>query len=726
MTERRLVPLAAAVALVLGGCAAPAAPAAPGPAPATAPAASPPAAESRSTPPLAAARPRVDTLHGEVRVDNYFWLRDRTNPEVIAYLEAENRYTDAVTADTKELQEKLYQEMLGRIKQTDLSVPERRNGYFYYSRTVEGKQYPIYARKKGSLDAPEEIVLDQNELAAGRKYFTIGGMQVSPDQKRVAFLADTTGAEHFTLMVRDIASGRTLPDRVDDVHFGVTWAADNRTLLYTRTDPSQRPDRVYRHTLDTDPSGDVLVFHEPDVLFRVGHYRTKDDRYLVLSSGSFTSSEVRVAPADGPGDFRLVEPRRKDVLYSLNHQNGRFLIRTNEGGATNFKLVQAPVSNPSRRNWKDVVAHRDSVLLDGFDVFRSHLVLYEREGGLRRIRVRELPSGREHHVSFAEPVYTVFGGANSEYDTGTLRFTYTSLVTPSSVYDYDMRTRERELKKRTEVLGGYDPARYATERTWARAQDGTLVPVSLVYRKPLVKDGSRPLLLYAYGSYGNNVEPTFSSNNLSLLDRGVVYAIAHIRGGQEMGRHWYDQGKMLSKRNTFTDFIASAEHLVREGYTSPERLAIRGGSAGGLLMGAVVNMRPELFRAVVADVPFVDVINTMLDASIPLTTGEWEQWGNPAVKEHYDYMKTYSPYDNVERKGYPAMLVTTGLNDPRVAFWEPAKWVAKLRTHKTDANPLLLKTNLGAGHGGSSGRYDALREQAFRYAWILTQLGIRE
>jgi oligopeptidase B len=676
-------------------------------------------------PPVARIVPKTDTLHGDVRTDNYFWLRDRQNPEVISYLEAENRYTDSAMAGTRQLQETLYQEMLGRIRQNDLSVPDRIGPYFYYSRTEEGKQYPIFARRRGSMDAPEEVYFDQNAMAEGKRYYTLGAFSVSPDHRMLAFAVDTTGSEHFTLMVKNLETGQILPERIDSVYFGATWAADNRHLFYTRTDEAQRPDRIYRHALGTAPAADVRVHHEPDVLFRVGVYRTKDDRYLVISSGSYTSSEAYVVPADRPTEpMRIVAPRQKDVIYSVNHQDDRFVIRTSAGGANNFKLVWAPESDPSPAAWRDLVPERDSVLVEGFDVFRDHLVLYERGNALRMIRIRNIRTGDEHAITFQEPVYTASPGSNPEYNTSTLRFGYQSMVTPFAVYDYDMNTRARELRKQNEVLGGYDPAQYATERTWARAEDGTLVPVSLVYRKPLVRDGSRPMLLYAYGSYGISTDPTFASNNLSLLDRGVVFAIAHIRGGQEMGRAWYDQGKMLNKRNTFSDFIAAAEHLVNERYTSRERLAIRGGSAGGLLMGAVVNMRPDLFRVVVADVPFVDVINTMADASIPLTAGEWEQWGNPANEAEYRYMLSYSPYDNVEAKSYPTMLVTTGLNDPRVAYWEPAKWVAKLRATRTDGNLLLLRTNMGAGHGGSSGRYDALRETAFRYAFVLHHLGI--
>ncbi|MDQ3557366.1 MAG: S9 family peptidase [Gemmatimonadota bacterium] len=684
-------------------------------------------AAGAASPPVARIVPRTDTLHGEVRTDDYFWLRDRDNPETIAYLEAENRYTDAAMAHTESLQETLYGEMLGRIQQTDLSVPEKRGPYWYYSRTVEGEQYPIFARKRGSLDAPEEVLLDQNEMARGIGYFRIYAMTVSPDHRRLAFSVDTAGSERLTLMVKDLASGTILPDRVDDIHFGLVWAADNQTLFYTRTDASHRPDRVLRHALGSDPASDPVVYREPDVLFRASVTRSKDDRYLFFGSYSSTTAEVHFVPADRPtAPLRVIEPRAEGVQYSVEHADSSFVIRTNEGGATNFKLMRAPVATPGRAAWRELVAHRDSVLLEGFTVFRDHLVMYERGGARTGIRVREWRGGAEHEVSFPEPVYTVGGGGNPEYNTAVLRFTYTSLVTPSSVFDYDMRRRTRELRKQIEVLGGFDPSRYGTERIWARAEDGTRVPVSLVYREPLVRDGSRPLLLYAYGSYGSSADPAFSSNNLSLLDRGVIYAIAHVRGGQEMGRGWYDAGKMLNKKNTFSDFVAVADHLVRERYTSPERLAARGGSAGGLLMGAVVNLRPELFRAVIADVPFVDVVNTMLDASIPLTTGEWLEWGNPRDPEQYAYIRGYSPYDNVQRKAYPTMLVTTGLNDPRVAYWEPAKWVAKLRTHKTDRNPLLLKTNLGAGHGGASGRYDALREQAFRYAFLLDALGIPE
>jgi oligopeptidase B len=675
-----------------------------------------------AVPPVARTIPKVDTLLGEVRVDPYAWLRDdkRSAPEVIGYLEAENRYSLRMLDHTKALQQKLFAEMVGRIKETDLSVPEYVAGAWYYTRTVKGKQYPIFCRRRGSLQAREEVLLDENGLAGDRTYSKVGLRRVSPDGELLAYTWDTTGGEWYALLLKDLRTGKVLRDRVDSVNYSVEWAADNRTLFYGRDDAAHRPFRVYRHELGK-AGPDQMVFDEPDQLFNVDLSRSKDRAYLFIDSRSFTSSDTRFLPADrATGEWRVLRPRTEDVLYSVEHHGSDFLILTNEA-ALNFKLVRAPVSDPSRPNWTDVVPSRDSVLLEGLDVFRDYAALYERGGAVRRIRVFEFRTGASYQVAFPEEVSTFDAGNNPEPNTDLLRFTYTSPVTPPSVYDFDMRRRTRTLKKRTEVPH-YDPARYLTERTWAPAPDGVLVPVSLLYRKPLAKDGRRPMLLTGYGAYGISFDPEFSPTVFSLVDRGFVYAIAHVRGGQEMGRGWYDDGKMLRKRNTFTDFIAVAEHLIRERYTSSERLAIRSGSAGGLLMGAVVNLRPDLFRAVVADVPFVDVINTMLDASIPLTTQEWRQWGNPSRQPDYSYMKSYAPYENVAPKEYPAMLVTTGLNDPRVAYWEPAKWVAKLRATKTDHHLLLLKTNMGAGHAGSSGRYDLLREQAFRYAFILDQI----
>jgi oligopeptidase B len=683
-------------------------------------------AVAQVAPPVAKVVPHTDTIHGDVHVDNYFWLRNRNDPDVVAYLTAENAYTDSMMKGTVALQEKLYQEFLSRIKQTDLSVPERIGDYYYYSRTVEGQQYPIMARKKGSLDAPEEIILDQNEMAKGHRFFDVGLARVSPNQRLFAFTVDTNGSERFTLMVKDLTTGTILPDRIPDLHWSMTWSNDN-TIFYTKTDSSLRDDKVFRHVLGTPPSADVMVFHEPDVLFDLAVTLTKDEKYVLMPVNSYGSTEVRYIEAATPlGEWKVLQPRQPGLEYSVDHHDNRFLIVTNAGGATNFKLMTAPEGDPSMKNWTTLVPHRDSVYLGDIDVFKDYLVLYEREKGLQQLRVMPFGAGQPYVIDFPEPVYAVYGGSNREYDSNLLRFSYQSMVTPSSVYDFDMAKRTRELKKQQEVLGGYDPSKYATERVWATATDGVKVPISIVYKKPLVKNGTRPLLLYAYGSYGSSTDPTFNSNNLSLLDRGFIYAIAHIRGGQELGRSWYDQGKLLNKKNTFTDFIASAEHLINEKYTSKDKLAIRGGSAGGLLMGAVVTMRPDLPAAVVADVPFVDVINTMMDASIPLTSGEWKQWGDPHDATYYRYMLSYSPYDNVRAIAYPPMLVTTGLNDTRVAYWEPAKWVAKLRATKTDHNPLILRTNMGAGHGGSSGRYDWLKELAFRYAFILNALGMNE
>lgn len=677
-------------------------------------------------PPVAKISPRTDTLHGDILVDPYHWLRDRKNPETIAYLEAENRYTEAQLAHTKALQEQLYREMVSHTKETDLSVPELMNGYYYYSRTVQGKQYSIFCRKKGSLSAPEEVLLDQNVLAEGINYFRVGVLKVSPNQKLLAYSVDTTGAEDYTLMIKDLATGKLLPDRVPKTTYSVEWANDNRTLFYTTFDSAKRPYRLLRHTLNTDAARDTLLYQENDVLFNMSVDKTKSDAFLIMHLGSFTSDEAWYLDANTPnGKWAVVHPRQPDLEYSVDHHGKSFLILTNDN-ATNFKVMVAPTSSPGKASWGTMIPHRDSVKIDGMDVFRSHVALYERRGGLQAIEIMNFDGGARHFVTFPDPVYATRRAANPEYDTRLLRFSYTSLVASPSVYDYDMRAKTRILKKQQEVPGGYDPSRYTSERVWARASDGVMVPVSLVYRKPFVKNGTRPMLLYAYGSYGSSTDPAFSSNRISLLDRGVIFAIAHIRGGQEMGRTWYDQGKMMNKKNTFTDFIAAAEHLVNNQYTSREKLAIQGGSAGGLLMGAVINMRPDLFKAVVADVPFVDVINTMLDASIPLTAQEWMQWGNPRIREQYVYMKSYSPYDNVERKAYPHLLVTTGLNDPRVAYWEPAKWVAKLRAMKTDNNTLLLRTNMGAGHGGASGRYDYLREVALRYAFMLDKLGVAE
>ncbi len=665
-------------------------------------------------PPVARVEPRVHTLHGETRIDGYFWLRDRSDPEVIAYLEAENRYTGAVMQHTEALQEQLYQEMRGRIKETDLSVPERVDDSFYYTRTEAGGQYPIFCRRRGSLDAPEEVLLDQNPLAADHAYFKIGVSEVSPDHRLLAYSVDTSGAEDFTLYIKDLTTGHLLAESIGNTSVGVTWANDSRTLFYTLLDHARRPCRLYRHTVGASPTTDVLVYFEPDESFFLDINRTRSRRYLLLDITSHSTSEVRFLNADEPeGVFRVVQPRESGVEYSVEHHDERFFITTNDS-APNFRLVQAPVASPSKANWSPVLPYRPEIKLDETDAFRSHLVVYERQAGLRQIRVIDLASGEEHLVAFPEPVYTLRAHENPEFETPLLRFAYTSLVTPSSVVEYDMGERFWMVRKQTEVRGGYDPALYRSERVFATAADGQQVPISLVYRAPLRLDGERPLLLNGYGAYGLSYDPSFSSNTLSLLDRGFVVAIAHVRGGEEMGRSWYDGGKLLNKRSTFTDFITSAEHLVAAGYTSSGRLVINGGSAGGLLMGAVTNLRPDLFRVVLADVPFVDVVNTMLDASLPLTVIEYDEWGNPNEQAAYEYIRSYSPYDNIEAKDYPHMLVTAGLNDPRVAYWEPAKWTARLRAAKTNGNRLLLRTNMGAGHGGASGRFDFLREIAVK------------
>jgi oligopeptidase B len=683
-------------------------------------------AQQSIIPPIAKIVPKTDTLFGDVRVDNYFWLRNRANPEVRKYLEAENGYTEAMMKHTEEFQEQLYKELLGRIKETDFSVPEKIDDYYYYTRTEEGKQYPIYCRKKGSLEASEEILLDQNVLAVGHNYLEIGIFKVSPNHQLLAFSVDTNGSESYTLYVKDTKTGNLLEDQIPNTSYSAEWANDNETIFYTVLDQTKRPYKLYRHTLGQNPQADFLLHHETDPAYEVSVSKTKSKEYLLMNLESETTSEVRYLKADRPAeDFKIVHPRQHEMEYSIEHHGEKFFILTNDN-AENFKLMEAPIDDPAKKNWKEVIPHSDSVKIDGIDVFKNHLVVYERERGLKRIRIGNLTNNEVHYVDFPEPVYTFWQTRNPDFDTNLLRFNYTSLVTPRSVFDYNMDTKTRQLKKQEEVLGGYDPSLYQSERIFAKAEDGTMIPISLVYKKGMVKDGNNPLLLYGYGSYGASSEPTFSSIHLSLSDRGFIYAIAHVRGGGEMGRFWYDQGKLLHKKNTFTDFIACAEHLIAGKYTSRDKLVISGGSAGGLLMGAVTNMRPDLFKVVVAQVPFVDVLNTMLDPSLPLTVIEYEEWGNPNHKEYYDYIKSYSPYDNVVAKNYPYMLITAGLNDPRVSYWEPAKWTAKLRAQKTDQNLLLLKTKMESGHFGATGRYDYLKDVAFEYAFIFDVLGIKK
>ena len=681
-------------------------------------------------PPIARKIPKQFALHGDVRTDDYYWMRDREDPRVVEYLEAENAYTDAVMEPAKPLEEKIYDEILGRIRQTDLSVPVRDGTFFYYTRTEEGKQYPIWCRKRNSLDAPEEVLLDGNLLAEGLEYFSLGGLDLSEDHNLLAYSVDNDGSERFTIHVKNLTTGELLEDTIPNTSFGLNWAGDNLTLFYSTFDETHRPDKVHRHVLGTDVDEDEIVFTEADPQFTFEVHRTLSKRFLIIDSvNASRTSETHFLDAYYPEQpFRVVEPRRDGIEYYVTHHHSaaagdRFLIRTNEG-APLFQLMSVPVDDPSRKNWSELVAERPEITLDSVDAFARFLVLETRERGLPRLQVCDLETQTDHYIEFPEPAYTVQPEGNREYDTTTLRFVYTSLITPASVFDYDMVTQSRELKKQTEVLGGYDPESYQSERVMATTTDGKQVPISMVYRAGLQRNGQNPTMLYAYGSYGLNSDPVFSHSVLSLLDRGFIYAIAHIRGGAEYGRSWFEEGRMLHKRNTFSDFISCGEHLIRENYTSAARMAAMGGSAGGLLMGAVSNMRPDLVRSIVARVPFVDVVTTMLDPTIPLTTGEYDQWGNPEQQIYYDYMKSYSPYDNVTAQAYPNLLITTGLNDPRVAFWEPAKWTAKLRAIKTDNNLLLLKTNLGAGHGGPSGRYEQIRETAFIYSFLLFTMGI--
>ena len=674
------------------------------------------------TPPAAKKILKETKIHGYTLRDDYFWMRDKASPEVTKHLEAENAYTEAVMAPHKGLQESLYKEMLGRIKQTDLSVPARQGDYWYYSRTEEGKQYPYMCRRKGTMEGAEEILLDLNKLAEGHSFLGLGAFAVSDDANWLAFTLDTNGYRQYTLHVKDLRSGTLSSEKVERVG-SVVWANDNKTVFFTTEDATtKRSDKFWRHVVGTPDN--ALVYEEKDELFDLGTGRSLDKKVIFVGAYAKTSREHRWLAADNPtGTFKVVVPRTEGHEYDVDHYQGQFYITTNKG-AKNFKVVTAPMNDPSEKNWNTFIAHNLAVKIDGLSFFKSHLVVSEREGGLTFLRVIDMGRKTSHRIGTEEPDYAMAIGANPEFDTPSIRYSYQSMVTPPTVYEYDLTTKKRTLLKQQEVLGGYDPAQYEAKRVWAIARDNTKVPVSLVYKKGLKLDGQAPMLLYAYGSYGVSMAPTFNSSRLSLLDRGVIYGIAYIRGGGELGEEWREQGRMMQKLNTFNDFIDSADYLVKQKFTSADRLVIQGGSAGGLLMGAVSNMRPDLFKAVVAQVPFVDVMNTMLDASLPLTTSEYIEWGNPNEKPAFDYMLKYSPYDNVKAQKYPAMLVQASLNDSQVPYWEAAKWVAKLREVKTDTNPILLKTNMGAGHGGASGRYDALREAAFTYAFILWQVGI--
>jgi len=677
-------------------------------------------------PPVAEKIKKELTIHGDTRIDNYYWLNERENPKVIEYLKAENEYKETVMKHTEALQENLYNEIVARIKQTDMSVPFKTEGYYYYSRFEEGKEYPVYCRKKESLKAEEEILLNVNEMAEGYGFYHVAGLTVSTNNNLIAFGVDTVSRRKYTIHFKDLTTGEILPDEIPNTAGQAAWANDNKTVFYSIKDDSLRSYKIFKHILGSEVSADKEIFHEKDVTFDTYVYKCKSKKYLFIASNSTLSTEYQYLDADSPdGKFKIIQPREKDLEYDVDHYKDNFYIRTNLD-AKNFRLVETPVNKTSKENWTEVIPHRKDVLLEGFEIFKNFLVVSERKDGLIQLRVIKWDGREDHYIDFGEETYMAYISNNPEFDTDLLRFGYTSLTTPRSTFDYDMNTMEKKLLKQQEVVGDFDSDNYHAERLYATAKDGVKIPISLVYKKGLEKNGDNPLLLYGYGSYGASMNASFSSVRLSLLDRGFVYALAHIRGGQEMGRYWYEDGKLLKKKNTFTDFIACAEHLITEKFTSPSKLFTSGASAGGLLMGAVLNMRPDLFKGVIAGVPYVDVVTTMLDDSVPLTTGEYDEWGNPNNKEYYDYMLSYSPYDNVKAKDYPALLVTTGLHDSQVQYWEPAKWVAKLRELKTDDNILLLHTNMEAGHGGVSGRFRRYKETALEYAFMLDLIGITE
>jgi len=674
-------------------------------------------------PPVAAVRPHAITQHGETRVDNYFWLREKENPEVREYLEAENAWTAEQMRDTEPLQEQLYREIVGRIQETDTSAPVRSAGWLYYSRTVAGAQYRIYCRKRDGSNGEEEILLDADQAAEGLAYFQLGVFKPSSDHTLLAYSIDTEGDEDFTVFFKNLRTGELLPDHITNTYYSFEWAADNRTVFYNILDEARRPYKVMRHTLGEDPSKDVEVYHETDERFEVDIDRTRDRAYLLLDSHSHTTSETRFLPAGQPtGEFVPIVERVQGVEMDVTHHAGRWYIRTSDG-APNFRLVSAPVGNSVKANWREEIPARQDATIEAVDAFSGFLVVSERYDALPQIRIRDFRTGAEHYVQVPDPVYTVEAEPGGDYATPVVRLTYSSLTTPETAYDYDMGERTLSVVKREAVLGGFDRENYATERMEATSADGTTIPISLLYRKGLKRDGSHPALLYGYGSYGISIDASFSHVRLSLVDRGFVYAIAHIRGGGDLGKSWHEAGRMANKTNTFQDFLAAAEALIGAGFTNSRRLGIMGGSAGGLLMGAVLNLRPDLFGAAIAKVPFVDVLSTMSDATLPLTVGEYEEWGNPEQPEHYARIRAYSPYDNVRLADYPQLLVTAGLNDPRVSYWEPAKWVAKLRACSSSSKLLLLKTNMGAGHFGASGRYERYRETALDYAFLLKALG---
>jgi len=681
------------------------------------------------SPPLATVKPKKLEKHGDVRTDNYYWLNERENPEVIDYLNKENDYYNTMTADQKQFQKDLFEEMKGRIKEDDSSVPYFYNGYFYITRFEKGKDYPIYARKKASLEAKEEILFDCNEMAKGHSYFQLGGLNISEDNKWAAFGVDTVSRRQYTIQVKNLQTNEILPLKIENTTGGSTWAGDNTTLFYTRKDEvTLRSDKIYKHKLNGDVKDDVLVYHEKDDTFSAFIYKEKSKKYIVIGASSTLTSEFLILDAKKPdGEFKVFQKRTRGLEYSISHYGDDWYIVTNKDKATNFKLMITPEAKTGKENWKDLIPHRKDVLLEDIDIFKNYLVVSERSNGLNKIQIRPWNGKGEYYLPFESETYTADTSTNPDFDTEILRYSYQSLAVPSSVIDFNMKTKEKTILKEQEVLGGkFDKNNYTEERVWATAADGTKIHISMVYRKGTTKNGKNPLLLYAYGSYGASMDAYFSSIRLSLLDRGFIYAIAHIRGGEDLGREWYDNGKLLHKKNTFTDFVDCSKFVIDQKYTSAEHLYAEGGSAGGLLMGAIINMAPKLYNGVIAQVPFVDVVTTMLDDSIPLTTGEYDEWGNPADKEYYDYMKSYSPYDNITAQTYPNMLVTTGLHDSQVQYWEPAKWVAKLRVTKTGNNLLYLDTNMEAGHGGASGRFEAIKEVAKEYSFLLDLEGIKK
>ncbi len=679
--------------------------------------------------PIAKKNPKILTAHNISREDDYYWMNDREDPEVLEYLNSENEYNDKMTAHTKKFQEKLFEEMKARIKEDDESVPYKLNGYWYITKFRKGDNYPVYSRKKDSLQAPEQVLFNVNEMAEGYDYYSLGGLNVSPDNKLITFGTDTVSRRKYTIRIKNLETGEILPEKIKTTTGGSTWANDNKTLFYTKKDNiTLRSNRIYKHILGTDPKDDVLVYEEKDETFHTYIYKSKSHQYLIIGSHSTLTSEIRILSADTPeGEFKIFQSRKRNLEYAVSHYQDHFYVLTNKDGATNFKLMKTPVEKTGMQHWTEVIPHREDYLLEDIDIFEKFLVVSERNNGLNKIKITRWDSGESFYVPFDSETYTAFTSINPDFETDVLRYTYNSLNTPTSVIDFNMETREKTVLKEQQVLGGnFNKYNYITERIWATAQDGTKIPISLIYHRGTKRNGENPLLQYGYGSYGSTIDPYFSTARLSLLDRGFIYAIAHVRGGEYLGRSWYDTGKLLKKRNTFTDFIDVSKYLIQQNYTSSEHLYAMGGSAGGLLIGAVINMAPRIYKGVIAAVPFVDVLTTMLDESIPLTTGEYDEWGNPNTLEYFEYMKSYSPYDNVKAQDYPNMLVTTGLHDSQVQYWEPAKWVAKLRELKTDTNKLLLHINMDTGHGGASGRFEALKEVAEEYAFLLDLEGISQ